>query len=311
MKQQLQSLHPLFQMGLLILLGFMALFVFFMLSLIPFMVNGMDVFEVLQRQADLSDAEVIMLKSVQIAQAVGLFLTPYLLFRWYTNNAAYSIGRMRGGVGVVALFAVVMLTAFPLINLLAEWNGQMVLPEFLAGVDEWIHEKEEGAERLIRSMLAMDSIGDLLFNLFLIALLPAVTEEMFFRGMIQPLTLRMTRNYHVAIWLTAFIFSFFHLQFLGFVPRMLLGALLGYAAHWSGSLVVPMVGHFLHNGLAVLVMWYIGVDALDQEVEQFGANEGEVSFALFSAGIMLAGMSLFYKLANRKQKALPSEDERA
>jgi len=100
----------------------------------------------------------------------------------------------------------------------------------------------------------------------------------------------MIKNEHAAIWLTAFLFSFFHMQFLGFFPRMLLGAVFGYAAHWSGSLLLPMVGHLINNGVAVLIAYFIGVEALSPEVETLGANEGQWMIALVSAGVLMAGM---------------------
>lgn len=303
MREAFQPLHPLLQLLLLIMAGFGALFVCFMLSLIPFMAMGVAVFEVIGTERSLSDLEILMLKCIQIGQAIGLFVVPYLLFRWLVGGQTdYRLTKARGGLFSALVFAAIMLSAFPLVNLLAEWNSHLALPEFMQGIEDWIFSTEQDAERLLRKLLDMDTVGDLAFNLFLIALLPALGEELFFRGMMQPLLLRSIRHYHIAIWVTAFLFSFFHLQFLGFVPRMFLGALLGYAAHWSGSLIVPMVGHFIYNGLNVVILWYIGIETLDSEVETLGANQGELQVTLISLGMVALGMFVLYRRTMAQQK---------
>ncbi len=89
-----------------------------------------------------------------------------------------------------------------------------------------------------------------------IALIPAIGEELVFRGLIQPKIYKMSRNVHVAVWLTGFIFSFIHLQFYGLIPRMLLGVLFGYLYAWSGNLWYSILGHFINNGFT-LIMYYL------------------------------------------------------
>ncbi len=107
----------------------------------------------------------------------------------------------------------------------------------------------------IEFFTAFDSSGDFLLGVVVIALLPAIGEELVFRGMLQPELFRATGNHHAAIWISAIIFSAFHLQFFGFVPRMLLGALFGYLYVWSGNLLIPMLAHFVNNGFSVLMMY--------------------------------------------------------
>ena len=110
---------------------------------------------------------------------------------------------------------------------------------------------EASAMALTERFLAADGIGGLLLNLGLMALLPALAEEMSFRGVLQGV-LSPQRHTHVAIWVTAFIFSAIHMQFYGFIPRMMMGALFGYVFVWTGSLWVPIVMHFINNGIAVV-----------------------------------------------------------
>jgi membrane protease YdiL (CAAX protease family) len=94
-------------------------------------------------------------------------------------------------------------------------------------------------------------------NIFMIAILPGIAEELIFRGAIQRSFKRMFQNPHVAIWLAAFVFSVIHVQFYGFVPRLLLGAAFGYLCYWGGSLWYAMFAHFLNNAYAVGVAWYL------------------------------------------------------
>jgi len=104
-------------------------------------------------------------------------------------------------------------------------------------------------------LLTMKTIGALLVNLLMLAVIPAIGEEFIFRGCLQRLFNQLTKNHHIAIWLTAIIFSSIHLQFYGFIPRMLLGAMFGYLFVWSNSLWLPILGHFLNNATAVITAY--------------------------------------------------------
>jgi hypothetical protein len=304
MREALKTAHPLIQVGILTLLGFGAMFVCLSLVFAVVAASGQPL-TVLSDPTSLTDPDsmgVMTLKFLQIMQSIGLFFVPYLIFRSVIGGHQYDVVRLDRRWGMLFVFAFTMIAALPLINFMADWNSNIQLPGFLSGVEEWMRSTEKDAERLIKTFLTMDTVGELLFNLFLIAFLPAVCEELFFRGMMQPLVLRSVKNVHLAVWITAFLFSFFHMQFLGFFPRLILGAVLGYAAHWSGTLMLPMVGHLLNNGLAVLATWYIGIDAMQPEMETLGANEGEGMIVVLATAVVLAGMFSLYMSSKRLQK---------
>ena len=103
--------------------------------------------------------------------------------------------------------------------------------------------------------------------------MPAIGEEFFFRGVLQRLFSEWFRNAHVAIIVTAFIFSAIHFQFYGFIPRFLLGLFLGYMFYWSGTLWLPIIIHFINNGLAVLVAFLAARGLLNVDFETFGSSE--------------------------------------
>jgi membrane protease YdiL (CAAX protease family) len=180
------------------------------------------------------------------------------------------------------LFATTIVLAVPFINAMAAWNSGISLPGFLADIEFWVRSKEEVANALIELFLSMNTPGDFVFNLVLIAFIPAISEELFFRGMMQPLVVKSIKNIHLAIWTTAFLFSFLHLQFLGFLPRMVLGAVLGYAAHWSGSLIVPMAGHLANNALALTLSWLAQRNLISPTFDTIGAETDEIQWAIVS-----------------------------
>ena len=164
---------------------------------------------------------------------------------------------------IVFCFAV---AALPSITWLAEWNKGLELPSFLSSLEAQMQAMEEAARVLTERFLQTSSVGMLFVNLFVMAFLPALCEEMMFRGWLQR-RLSSSVNIHVAVWVSAFVFSAIHFQFYGFVPRMLIGAALGYMYYYTGSLWAPILAHFVNNAAAVLVAFvsYNGLVAFDFE----------------------------------------------
>ena len=124
-------------------------------------------------------------------------------------------------------------------------------------------------------------------NILIIAVIPALGEELLFRGVIQQLFLKWNGKVHLSIWLTAFIFSAVHMQFLGFFPRLILGAVLGYMLVWSGSLWLPIIAHFTNNAFAVVVTYFIGVNKVDPSIESMGSEGGSIVLISGLGGLLL------------------------
>lgn len=182
---------------------------------------------------------------------------------------------------------VFFMVAFPLVNYLAEWNATWNLPTFLGN---WLEGKESQAEEITKLFLDMPNVGLLILNLIMIALLPAIGEELIFRGIMQR-GLQKMMNPHVAIWLAAILFSAVHMQFLGFVPRMLMGVAMGYLFFWSGNLWYPIIAHFTNNALAVGVAYGIQHNSIDSSLESAGI--GNPTIAAFSLIFCLMLLYLF------------------
>ena len=209
------------------------------------------------------------LKFLQLFTSVGLFIVPPLLFVYFTGfqlQLSQKINRQ-----TVLLAIAIMLIANPFVAYLMQWNQSLVLPDFLETVQRWMEASEQKAMQLTEAFLAMNSMGDLFINLFLIALIPAIGEELLFRGVLQQLFAKWTGKIHLAIFISAFLFSAIHMQFFGFLPRLVLGLILGYMFYWSKNLWLPILAHFTNNALAILFTYHfvadkVQIDFLNEEI---------------------------------------------
>ena len=215
-----------------------------------------------------------LLKYFQTVQSLGLFIAPSLLIAYlFSGNVAKYLSLDRGTPFLPALLVTLLIFVInPFINFTGELNAGMHFPAWLEGVEEWMRTAEENAEQLTKAFLEVDTFGGLLFNLVMVAILPALGEELLFRGVIQKQLTAWTGNHHWGIWLAAALFSALHMQFYGFLPRMILAAIFGYLLVWSGSLWLPILAHFVNNAGAVIAMWLIDHDRLSPALESFGAG---------------------------------------
>ncbi|MGB1075873.1 MAG: lysostaphin resistance A-like protein [Flavobacteriales bacterium] len=154
---------------------------------------------------------------------------------------------------------------------------------------EWVAQYEAAAEVVTRALLTMPDLSSFIWTVITVALLPAVFEEIAFRGVLMPRLAKSTGNIHAAVWISAALFSAIHLQFFGFVPRMLIGAGLGYLTIHSGRLWPAMVGHFVNNGSAVMAAYIIGPDWFDTGMDPMSPWSSEdYAFAAGSFVVLIA-----------------------
>lgn len=241
------------------------------------------------------------LKWFQFVQTLATFFVPPLIVAWLCSDNPKRWLQIDTApkwwmfVGAI----LVMIMALPGINLLADWNSRMSLPDWLKPLEDLMQQQEEAAQALTERFLQGKGIGMLLINVGLLALLPAAAEELTFRGMLQ----KLIPNKHVAIWVVAIIFSAIHFQFYGFVPRMLLGAMFGYMLVWTGSLWIPMTMHFVNNAVTVVAYWVIYNNNLNpNSVETFGTGE---TLWLGIVSLVLTGVGLYFcwRLSRTMSKA--------
>lgn len=194
----------------------------------------------------------------------------------------------------------IMLIANPTIEILSNINQKLQLPEFLSGMQKWMEESEKNAQTITGVMLKMPTIGTMFFDLFLIGLVTAIVEELMFRGVLQTIFARWTQSYHAAVWITAVLFSAFHMEFFGFLPRVLLGALFGYFVVWSGSIWPAIWGHFVNNGSAVVASYLFQHKIIKTDPD----NQHLFNYAgyILSFLILLALLFIFRKTATEQNK---------
>ncbi len=239
-----------------------------------------------------------LLEYFQVAQSFGLFIIPPLLAGWFFGRNALNFMALDRSPGWIfyLLTLVLMFVSLPLINWLIGVNEGLRLPEAFRAVEEWMRSTEEAATRLTDAFMEMPTAGAFLFNLFMVAALPALGEELVFRGLFQRLLREWLGNIHLAILFSAILFSAMHMQFYGFLPRMALGLMFGYLFHCSGSLWIPILAHFLNNGAAVVVEYLAQSGIVKGDYEQFGATP----HAALIAGSALLTLVIFFILRRRQ-----------
>ncbi|MFQ5335643.1 MAG: lysostaphin resistance A-like protein, partial [Flavobacteriales bacterium] len=159
---------------------------------------------------NLSDPDTVSaLKFVQLFSSLGLFILPPLVFAFLASRKGYHYLCVDQPPALSSSLAVVLIMLFslPAINWLAAMNAGMQFPDFLSGMEDWMRASEEQAAQLTEAFLKMDTGGDFLFNIFLIAIIPGIGEELLFRGVLQKLLIKWTKNRHAGIWITAILFS--------------------------------------------------------------------------------------------------------
>lgn len=287
-----RDMRPFPQLMFSIFVIIVSFLVFLVVSLIiAIPIFGLDSMVNIPTLNDLNNPEsLLVLKYFQVVQAIGLFIVPPLILGYLFYGKILEYLHLNKSLTSTTLFLVVVLMflASPFINFIGELNSNMHFPEWMSGIENWMKDAEEKAAELTEAFLKVDSIWGLSFNIFMIAVLPAIGEELLFRGVIQRIFTKMTKSNHWGIWISAILFSALHMQFYGFVPRMLLGVLFGYLLVWSGSMWLPIAAHFVNNGFAVVAMYMIDKGMMNPEVENVGSTSGSYYIAVISLLFVVA-----------------------
>jgi uncharacterized protein len=242
-------------------------------------------------------------------QAFGTFIGLILIPILYLSGKARSVRDFfeNKNVGWIPLIvtACVVITYIPVNSVFAEWNAEFSFPDFapdfLKKAESWAREKEELGEAMTTFFTKFESGWQLVVAVVVIAVLPSIGEELVFRGLLQNEMYKAVKSPHTAIWISAILFSAFHMQFFGFVPRMLLGALFGYLYYWSGNLTLAIIGHFVNNGLLVIALYFYQQGAFDFDLESKEAAPASV--VVVSTLLTLGLLYYLYKyFENRKPR---------
>lgn len=239
------------------------------------------------------------------------FFVSALLFAKYTVGEPQRYLRTENYVPPILFLLVVgiMIFMLPVIDITAYFNQKMTLPPALHGIEQWIRDSEKQNEGIIKLTLSMNNAGDLLYGVLVVGILPGLAEEFFFRGCMQTTFMRWTKNPHAAVWITAFIFSFIHFEFLGFVPRFLLGAAMGYLFAWSGSIWPSVLLHTLNNSISVVGYYLYQHKLISTNPESNTPMFSQMWVYLVCAVAAVFMMQLFHKITVDKHLVTDDGEE--
>ena len=215
---------------------------------------------------EIFDRKVMLLSN---SLALVLLALPYIAIR---NNKNYNMNFNKVSLGSL-IFVFLLTFLFVIVNSpVVVWNKSIVFPELLSSFESWAKLKESQLEKLTIYLVSFESFSEYLIGIIAIALIPGFFEEFLFRGIIQKNINLVSKNHHLAIWLSALIFSAIHMQFYGFFPRLLMGALFGYLFYWSGSIFYAVAAHAFNNFFS-LTIWYSTQLGFFGEEYKLGVND--------------------------------------
>jgi membrane protease YdiL (CAAX protease family) len=234
--------------------------------------------------------------------SIMIFISPY----FYVNKLSnYSIKIFP--INSTPIILVLLSTfLFMILNSgVIEWNKSINFPEFMNSFETWAFNKEKELEKITIFLVSFENNWEFLFGILSIALIPGICEEYLFRGVLQKNFYLISKNIHIAVWLSAFFFSALHLQFYGFFPRMLLGVLFGYIYYWSGSILYPMIAHIFNNFFSLTIFYFSQKGLLNENFEVSINSSPKIPMALIiiSAVLFIGFMYLLrrYFLDNEKR----------
>jgi membrane protease YdiL (CAAX protease family) len=211
-------------------------------------------------------AAILMLQGLG---ALGGFIIAGLLYLVIVERIQLSALFNMKHVNVWAIIlTIVIVISFMFVNtMFIEWNMNFTFPGFMSGFEEWAREKEEELKLVTDFLTEFNSFGQFFIVFIVVAVIPGIGEELIFRGILQNKFHLFFKNIHVAIIITAILFSGFHMQFFGFVPRLFLGILFGYIYYWSGNIWYPILGHFINNGFTLILIYLYQAGHIEIDIE--------------------------------------------
>jgi membrane protease YdiL (CAAX protease family) len=286
----------------IVLVSFLFISIVGTLLIIPLF--NIDIFQISEVLTNFEDARNIrILKYFQILQSFGIFIIPSFILAFLFGFNILQYLHLNQKPIAISILNIILITiiALPLINYIAYWNSQMSLPDSFASVENWMKEKEETVKSITEAFLGVNSIHGYLINLFVIAILAGVGEELLFRGIFQRLFIEWTGNHHIGIIITSILFSAVHLQFYGFIPRLMMGVFLGYLFFWSRTLWLPIIAHIVNNGIAVSAYYFYGKDFVEKDIDTIGIEQGGFSIVILSSVLVGLLILIIYRVEKSYQ----------
>lgn len=214
--------------------------------------------------------ELSILRIAQISSQIFTFVLPPILYALLVKEKPMSaLGLNKVQFHWILLGIAIMYAILPLNSVFAEWNEGLKLPESMKALEELMKSMQDAAGEVTEKMLNVNNISGLIINLFMIAGLAALGEELLFRSLLQTSLIRICKNAHIGIFIASIVFSFIHFEFYGFLPRLVLGLLLGYMFYFSRSIWIPILMHFVNNGTVVVLYYLNNIGIINIDLETF------------------------------------------
>jgi len=300
LRESRPSTQLLFSALVFIICGIAAMVISIALGWLIYGINLTEMQNVIQDTSNPKSLSV--LKFFQIVQSIGVFIVPPFIVAWFLNDHPSEFLQYRKKPDLKSILFVIAIILFsnPLINLLTEINSRLSLPEWMSSVEIWMQNSENQANQITEAFLSSKSLTTLFTNIAMIGILPAIGEELLFRGIIQQLLKKKFGNAHAAIWISAALFSALHMQFFGFLPRLVLGAMFGYMLEWSGTLWLPVIAHFVNNTTAVIAYYLTNLGVIGNGIDKIGTwNDGSFYIVIISSTFLFV---LFWGLYVQSSK---------
>jgi len=216
---------------------------------------------------DLEAAPVNGLRLMTIAGQILFILLPALLFsKWIYGDISKIISLKLPNWKELSLFIIGIIILTPLLQsylyiqnyFFEQWAASS---EFINSVKILLDSLNELIEKTFGNLMKAQNIPEILLVVITISIVPAISEEVMFRGYIQR-SFQFKLKPYMAAFITALFFAAYHFNPYGIIPLAVLGFYFGYAAYASQSLIIPIILHFLNNFFAVMLYFIIGDDEL-------------------------------------------------
>ncbi len=272
-------------------------FIGFIIGIIIFDGSATTFLAGLSDNAASEDYKIPLLVFQGCASLFGLFVLPAIYLKAAEKIHPKSLFCKRLTLLPWILAGLVTLTFMPVNSIFIEWNANIDFPEFMNEFERWARETEASAARLTEQLTQFNHFGEFVLAFIVIAVFAGLGEELVFRGMIQNMLQKSFGNIHAAIWVAAALFSLIHMQFFGFLPRMLLGALFGYLYYWSGNLWIPVFAHMTNNGFMLIMIYLNSIGLIDFDLENSDSAPwlSVLIFAIITFGLMFFFRKYFIK----------------
>jgi membrane protease YdiL (CAAX protease family) len=237
--------------------------------------------------------EVKAMKLIQLISGIGAFIVPAVLYGRLVGNPRSELALDKGlSFGSGFLLFIIMFTAIPWINAVMYLMSELQLPQWL----EWLRQSEESNMLIQEHFLRMDNFSGLLYNLILMAFIPAIGEELIFRGILYPIFRDMSGSIHHGVWISALLFGVLHQQFTAMPALVLIGVMLGYMRAWSGSLWWPVFAHWTNNALILFFTYIFTKMGWDDELmTTIGTEQQHWFLVALSLFFTVSGLYIIYR----------------